>query len=193
MFTIAATALRWGVPSLLGVVLATHVAPTISLSLGQNSANSRRTEPLTANTPNLPPSSEKAPLIHWVVNSPRSASSETIHRVCRVTAYCDRGLTAAGTLAGKGQCAAPEDIPFGTEVYIPALNKTFVVTDRTHKRFRQNTVDLFMPVKEECKKFGRNYLECEFRLPGQAWDRPRVAPHVTVIDFAGDNPRVAKR
>lgn len=95
-----------------------------------------------------------------------------VERVCRVTAYCDRGLTAAGTMSGVGQCAAPEDIPFGTEVYVPALNRTFVVTDRTHKRFRQNTVDIFIPSYEACRLFGRSYLECQFRLPAEAWKRP---------------------
>ncbi|MGE3181386.1 MAG: 3D domain-containing protein [Phycisphaerae bacterium] len=94
-------------------------------------------------------------------------------RICRVTAYCDRGITAAGTESGVGQCAAPADIPFGTRVYIPELDRTFVVTDRTHKRFRGNTVDLFMPTEEICRQFGRNYLECEFQLPDEKWQRPR--------------------
>jgi 3D (Asp-Asp-Asp) domain-containing protein len=98
-----------------------------------------------------------------------------VTRICRVTAYCDRGVTAAGTMSGVGQCAAPEDIPFGTEVYIPELDRTFIVTDRTHKRFRQNTVDLFMPGYEQCKLFGRNYLECQFRFPDEEWKRPRDA------------------
>lgn len=86
-------------------------------------------------------------------------------RVCRVTAYCDRGTTAAGVPSGVGQCAAPADIPFGTRVYIPNLNRWFVVTDRTHRRFRHNTVDIFMPASEACRRFGRSYLECEFHLP----------------------------
>ena len=88
-----------------------------------------------------------------------------IHRVCRVTAYCDRGTTAAGTQAGVGQCAAPGDIPFGTVVYIPALDRTFVVTDRTHKRFRKSTVDLFVPGCRDAKEFGLNFFEVVFVLP----------------------------
>lgn len=86
-------------------------------------------------------------------------------RVCRVTAYCDRGITAAGVESGVGQCAAPADIPFGTRVYIPKLKRWFVVTDRTHRRFRHNTVDIFIPAAEACRRFGLNYLECEFHLP----------------------------
>ena len=48
---------------------------------------------------------------------------EPIRRVCRVTAYCDRGLTASGRRVGVGQCAAPPSIPFGSKVYIPALGR----------------------------------------------------------------------
>lgn len=91
-----------------------------------------------------------------------------LRRVYRVTAYCDRGLTASGVPAGVGQCAAPADIPFGSKVYIPALNRTFIVTDRTAKRFRTNTVDIFMPTRGQCLRFGRKYLECVITLPKQA-------------------------
>ncbi len=88
-----------------------------------------------------------------------------LYRVCRVTAYCDRGTTASGVPAGMGQCAAPADIPFGSIVYIPALDQRFVVTDRTHRRFRRGTVDIFMPNARQCRNFGRHYLECEITLP----------------------------
>lgn len=80
----------------------------------------------------------------------------------RVTAYCDRGITAAGVPSGVGQCAAPADIPLGSLCYIPALKRYFVVTDRTHKRFRSNTVDLFMPAEATCDRFGVKQLTCEF-------------------------------
>lgn len=88
-----------------------------------------------------------------------------VQRICRVTAYCDVGTTASGVPSGLGQCAAPEDIPLGSTVYIPALDRTFVVTDRTHRRFRRSTVDLFIPNKAACKSFGRHFLECSFTLP----------------------------
>jgi 3D (Asp-Asp-Asp) domain-containing protein len=93
------------------------------------------------------------------------AKPRKVRRVCRVTAYCDRGLTASGIPSGVGQCAAPADIPLGSVVYIPELNKHFVVTDRTHRRFRHNTVDLFIPNEGDCIKFGRKYLTCEFVIP----------------------------
>jgi 3D (Asp-Asp-Asp) domain-containing protein len=86
-------------------------------------------------------------------------------RVLRVTAYCDVGITASGVPSGPGQCAAPADIPFGSRIYIPELETTFVVTDRTHKRFRHNTVDLFIPDEASCLRFGRQYLECVILPP----------------------------
>jgi 3D (Asp-Asp-Asp) domain-containing protein len=99
-----------------------------------------------------------------------------VYRVYRVTAYCDHGLTAAGVRSDVGQCAAPSDIPFGARVYIPALDRTFIVTDRTAKRFRRNTVDLFIPDRDECLGFGRQYLECEITFPVQAvrYGSPRL-------------------
>jgi 3D (Asp-Asp-Asp) domain-containing protein len=93
-----------------------------------------------------------------------------IRRVYRVTAYSDRGLTASGVWSGVGQCAAPADIPFGSRVHIPALGRTLVVTDRTHRRFRHNTVDIYMPSYSECRQFGRRYLECIVELPLQPYE-----------------------
>jgi 3D (Asp-Asp-Asp) domain-containing protein len=88
-----------------------------------------------------------------------------LRRVYRVTAYNDQGITASGRPVGVGQCAAPVDIPFGAQVHIPALGRTFVVTDRTHPRFHHNTVDVFIPSEPLCWKFGRRYLECVIVLP----------------------------
>lgn len=90
--------------------------------------------------------------------------STTLYRICRITAYCDRGTTASGVQSGVGQCAAPGYIPLGSKVHIPALGRTFVVTDRTHRRFRRSTVDIFIPSRQECLEFGRRYLECEFTM-----------------------------
>lgn len=97
------------------------------------------------------------------VRSTEPATSQVRH--LRVTAYHDRGLTAAGVPSDVGQCAAPADVPFGSTVYIPALNRKFVVTDRTHKRFRHNTIDIFMPDRNECLEFGRHYLDCVITPP----------------------------
>jgi 3D (Asp-Asp-Asp) domain-containing protein len=106
-----------------------------------------------------------------------------VHRVYRVTAYCDRGLTAAGVRSGAGQCAAPADVPFGARVYIPALRRTFIVTDRTAKRFRHNTVDLFISDRDECLEFGRQYLECEITFPVKPvrYGSPRLSTALAAV------------
>lgn len=103
--------------------------------------------------------------VETAIREETDGDPEPFYRVYRITAYCDRGTTAAGVPSGVGQCAAPEDIPFGSEIYIPELDRTFIVTDRTAKRFRHNTVDLYMPDRGECKRFGRRYLECEITHP----------------------------
>lgn len=100
--------------------------------------------------------------------------SEPIRRVCRVTAYHDRGLTSAGVPSGIGQCAAPADVPIGSRIHIPALGRTFVVTDRTHRRFRNSTVDIFVPCPDRCRKFGCRYLEVEITLPERPHSHPEL-------------------
>ena len=56
------------------------------------------------------------------------------------------------------------------------LDRTFIVTDRTAKRFRHNTVDLFIPNRRDCKTFGRQYLECEIAIPTETvrYGSPRL-------------------
>lgn len=91
---------------------------------------------------------------------PAALDPRAERRELRVTAYCDLGLTASGVPSGPGQCAAPADVPFGSLVYIPALDRTLLVTDRTHRRFRHNTIDIFMDSARDCRRFGRRQLEC---------------------------------
>lgn len=97
-----------------------------------------------------------------------------LRRICRVTAYHDEGITAAGVPSGVGQCAAPADVPLGSIIHIPSLGRSFVVTDRTHRRFRQSTVDLFIPGREACRAFGRHFLEVEIRLPQRPTSREQL-------------------
>ena len=115
--------------------------------------------PLTSSSPLTPDVQE---------TGGESEQVERVYRICRVTAYCDRGTTASGVESGVGQCAAPGDIPFGSIVYIAELKRSFVVTDRTARRFRKNTVDIFISSREECLEFGRSYLECEFIVSKRA-------------------------
>lgn len=113
--------------------------------------------------------------------SPDVVQTGVIRRVCRVTAYHDQGETASGLPSGVGQCAAPRDIPIGSRVFIPALNKTFIVTDRTHRRFRNSTVDLFVPCRDACKQFGRNFLEVEITPPAARLSRTELAQIVQSV------------
>ncbi|MBU0641408.1 MAG: hypothetical protein KKB50_21315 [Planctomycetes bacterium] len=124
--------------------------------------------PLSAEPAALKVAAQEPPAPDLEAEDADAASDEpagrVVYRICRVTAYCDRGKTASGVPSGVGQCAAPGDIPFGATVYIPALDRSFVVTDRTARRFRRSTVDIFIPGGQACREFGRRYLECEFTL-----------------------------
>jgi len=135
-----------------------------------------KTEPESGRSPKTLAATLVLPVGVGTIQPGLEYQEKTVYRVYRVTAYCDRGLTAAGVRSGVGQCAAPASIPFGARVYIPALDRTFIVTDRTAKRFRHNTVDLFIPDRAQCLKFGRCYLECEITLPAQAvcYGSPRL-------------------
>lgn len=107
-----------------------------------------------------------------------SDASRTQVRRLRITAYADRGLTAAGVPSGVGQCAAPADVPFGSLVFIPELGRTFVVTDRTAQRFRTNTIDIFIPDRSDCFKFGRRQLDVLIYLP----DRPHHYGSLSILN-----------
>jgi len=120
------------------------------------------TEPRATKAPNKAGATPKDPTNS---RSKAPARKSSLSRRLRVTAYCDQGITASGRPSGVGQCAAPADIPFGARVYVPELKRSFVVTDRTHQRFRHNTVDIFISDYDDCVEFGRKYLDCEITLP----------------------------
>jgi len=63
-------------------------------------------------------------------------------------------LTASGTIVRHG-VVATNQLPFGTKIQIPELfgEKIFVVEDRMHRR-KKGFVDIWMPTKEEAKRFG---------------------------------------
>lgn len=91
-------------------------------------------------------------------------------RVMVITAYtnCDpgmdgRGITANGEKTVEGRTiAAPPEIPFGTQIYVPELGKTFTVTDRGGA-IRGNRLDVFMESREEALQFGKQTLEVVIR------------------------------
>jgi 3D (Asp-Asp-Asp) domain-containing protein len=91
-----------------------------------------------------------------------AASAET--RLLRVTAYADHGVTASGQLTRPGTCAAPAGVPFGSRVYVPRVG-WLTVTDRTARRFRHNTIDIFMPSRADCVRFGVRFVPCAVQAP----------------------------
>ena len=82
-------------------------------------------------------------------------------RVMKITAYTARdkgmngkGITANGEKVIEGRTiAADSSIPFGTEIYIPELGKTFVVTDRGGAIYGDR-LDLFMESRKDALRFG---------------------------------------
>lgn len=177
-----------GLVLVLVLVAAEELADGASGLVGQRMPIARSSEmPRSdAETSETPPNTDQDNFFaEESTKAGEDAQGKNIYRICRVTAYCDRGTTAAGIAAGVGQCAAPADIPFGSTIYIPALDQTFVVTDRTHRRFRHSTVDLFIPSKKLCRTFGRRYLECEFTIPDQppTYGKVRVPANISKARF----------
>ena len=91
-------------------------------------------------------------------------------RVMKITAYTARdkgmnskGITANGEKAIEGRTiAADSSIPFGTKIYIPALGKTYTVTDRGGA-IHGDRLDLYMESRKDALKFGVQDLEAIIR------------------------------
>ncbi|MCO1599862.1 3D domain-containing protein [Desulfosporosinus nitroreducens] len=101
-----------------------------------------------------------------------SRSSQQIERrAMTITAYTKddegmngRGITTSGERVRQGlTIAAPERIPFGTEIHIPVLG-TFVVSDRGGA-IKGNRLDLYMERREDALRFGVQRLEVFIKYP----------------------------
>ena len=103
----------------------------------------------------------------------RGAHEPTVERrVMRVTAYTNGfestgkhpgdpayGITASGERTQEGRTiAAPAEIPFGTEVYIPELGGVYIVEDRGGG-IRGDRLDLYIESLEDALEFGVQDLE----------------------------------
>lgn len=151
-----ATALMGYANSLFALTAAPELPPTIITRLESEDSIAVAEDSVEIGTAEDPTCGPRIPI-----------STSVFQKIYRVTAYCDRGITAAGIPSGYGQCAAPADIPFGARIYVPEIGQYFIVTDRTHRRFRHNTIDLFIPSKADCLQFGRRTLACEVELPAE--------------------------
>lgn len=93
-------------------------------------------------------------------------------RTMTVTAYTrrdkgmnGRGITASGAPVQEGvTIAAPPEIPFGTRIYIPALDHEYVVMDRGGA-IKGDRLDLFMESRERAMEFGKRRLEVLITYP----------------------------
>jgi len=91
-------------------------------------------------------------------------------KMMRVTAYTrsdkgmnGKGITADGEKALEGQTiAADSSIPFGTQIYIPELGKTFTVTDRGGG-ITGDHLDMYMDSRKDALKFGDRELEVRIK------------------------------
>ncbi len=87
-----------------------------------------------------------------------------------ITAYTNhdpgmdgRGITASGEKTVEGRTiAAPPEIPFGAQIYVPELGKTLTVTDRGGS-IKGNRLDVFIENREEALQFGKQTLEVIIR------------------------------
>lgn len=75
--------------------------------------------------------------------------------VVNSTAYSINGTTATGTQTRWGVIAVdPSVIPYGTKVYIPELDMTFIAED-TGGAIKGNKIDIYMPTTEQAIQWGR--------------------------------------
>ncbi|WP_242833537.1 3D domain-containing protein [Desulfosporosinus youngiae] len=95
-----------------------------------------------------------------------SRSKPQVERwVVTVTAYTKndrgmngRGVTASGEPVQEGRTiAAPESIPFGTQIHIPGLGN-YTVTDRGGA-ITEDKLDLYMESREDALQFGAQEFE----------------------------------
>ena len=87
-------------------------------------------------------------------------------RVMKITAYTKNdkgmdglGITTSGERVQEGRTmAAGPSLPFGTEVYIPALDHTYTIVDRGGA-IKGNRLDLYMEQYDDAMEFGVQDLE----------------------------------
>lgn len=88
-----------------------------------------------------------------------SASKNGKHMVVQATAYAGDSITSTGTVPKWGTIAVdPKVIPYGSKVYIPQFNKTFIAED-CGGAVKGNIIDIFMGSEAECYKWGRRTID----------------------------------
>ncbi len=114
----------------------------------------------------------RATILALLLCSP-TLSQHATHARLRVTYYCTRGITASGCGTAPGQCAAPAWIPLGSRVKVDG--RWLVVTDRTARKWRNGTIDVWVPTRREALVRGVHYSWVEVVAPAKAWRYNRRA------------------
>lgn len=92
-------------------------------------------------------------------NTVASSSNGGTHMVVEASAYYGHGITSTGTKPKWGTIAVdPRVIPYGTRVYIPQFNMTFVAED-CGGAIKGNKIDIFMNSRSECYNWGRRKID----------------------------------
>lgn len=69
------------------------------------------------------------------------------------------GVTASGTKVQSGvTIACPRELPFGTQIYIPALNNTYICLDRGGA-IKGKHIDVYINSLQKAQEFGKKYLD----------------------------------
>ena len=75
------------------------------------------------------------------------------------SAYSGHSITSTGQKPRWGTIAVdPKVIPYGSKVYIPYFNKTFIAND-CGGAIKGTKIDIFMNSSKECYRFGRRNIE----------------------------------
>lgn len=114
----------------------------------------------------VPP--EPAPLVLPEDSKPveNTIAEGSVKQVLNCTAYTATGnATASGVMPRANHTiAAWSGLPFGTKVYIPALQTTFTVEDRGGA-VTEGIIDIYMDSYNACIQFGRQNLEAYITYP----------------------------
>jgi rare lipoprotein A len=86
------------------------------------------------------------------------------------TAFAQRGTTRSGIRAQRGVVAADTRIlPLGTRIKVRNAGRysgTYTVAD-TGSKVRGRHIDIFMPSRQQARKFGKQIVEVKVLRPGE--------------------------
>jgi len=86
-------------------------------------------------------------------------SSSRKHMYVEASAYTGHSITSTGTTPKWGTIAVdPSVIPYGTKVYIPKFNKTFIAED-CGGAIKGNKIDIYMNDESSAYNFGRQNID----------------------------------